>query len=99
MSTIKHFTTGQKEALLVSLEGQKSPKTPSERKVLNELREFFSESVDGEPELMRCGDFIKFRHMDTFGDRWNNNWIKIYSTDKGEYFKMHYLGNKRIYLN
>lgn len=99
---IENLTLGQKKALLESLEKQKSKKTPPEVKTLNDLREFFAEPVDveefGEGFFKRCGDFIKMIDMDTFGENYRNNWVKLKETSKGEYFTSFYTGGKRIYL-
>ncbi len=92
---IKHLTLGQKEALLNSLSNQKSPMTPNEKKVYNLLRDDLAEPLTGDAcGFKRCGNYVKMINMDTFGDRYNNCWIKIYSDNNGEYFKSTYLGRR-----
>lgn len=103
---ISKLTQGQKQALLYSLERQKTPKTTGERNTLEALRLDNAEevlTVDGNI-VLRCGDYVKMRDkdFDTFGEDYRNRWIKIRETNKGEYFNSHYLSPTgravRIYL-
>lgn len=98
---IEHLTEGQAKFLLESLERQKSKKTQAETILLNDLRERFSEVIEqgSAKGFKRCGDYVKMINMDTFGDNYKNNWIKVKQNTKGEYFIMKYLGNKRIYID
>jgi hypothetical protein len=92
---IKHLTLGQKKGLLDMLSNQKSKMTPNERKIYNLLRDDLSENLSGDAfGFKRCGNYVKMINMDTFGDRYNNCWIKIYSDNNGEYFKSKYLGRR-----
>lgn len=99
--TLSNLTLGQKQFLLTSLESQKSPMTSAERNLFNELRDFFAEvvEVDNSRNFKRCGQYIKMIHMDTFGDNYKNNWIKVQESGKGEFITMSYTGNTRMYLN
>lgn len=93
------LTIGQQKFLLESLEKQTSPKTKAENSLLNELRDLFSEELDGDATgFKRCGNYVKQTQIDTFGERYNNCWIKIHTSGKGEYFTSSYMG-RRIYIN
>ena len=98
---VSNLTIGQQKFLLESLTNQKGPMTPLEKRKLNKLRDLFAEEcvVDGDKNFKRVGGFVKMVNMDTFGDNYKNNWIKVRRTDKGEYITMLYTGNKRMYLN
>jgi hypothetical protein len=96
---LKLLTLQQKIALSESLEKQKSPMTPAEKSMMYELREEFAEPItNGDAKgFKRFNNYVKMIDMDTFGDRWNNTWIKIYENTKGEYFTSTYIG-KRVYI-
>ena len=69
--------------------------TVSERVLFNELREELAERLDGDASgFIRCGNFVKMINMDTFGDRYNSCWIKVYSDNSGEYFTSSYVGRR-----
>ena len=97
---ISKLTIGQQKSLLDSLEKQVSKRTPSETSTMNELRDILSEEIDGGDAkgFKRCGNHVKMINLDTFGERYNNCWIKIYESSKGEFFTSSYIG-KRIYIN
>ena len=46
----------------------------------------------------RLGDKVRMINLDTFGDRYNNCWLKVYTSNKGEYFTHAYTGGKRVYI-
>jgi len=97
---ISNLTTGQQQALFVSLSNQTSKMTQSEKDVLEELTTMFSEKLTGEASgYERVGNKVRMINMDTFGDRYNNCWLKIYTSNKGEFFTHSYTGNKRVYLD
>ena len=98
---ITTLTPGQREALKASLENQAAPMTPAEIRTLRALTQeemTIEETLDG-IRMERQGDKVRMIEMDTFGEDYRNRWIKIQSTEKGEYFTSYYLGNKRKYLN
>jgi hypothetical protein len=96
---IKGKTEAQLKALSQSLERQKSPKTPMEKEVMMLLRDMFSEKLTGKAKgYKRFGNYVKMIDMDTFGEDYRNNWIKIQESDKGEFFVHQYTGGKRVYI-
>lgn len=98
--TAANLTIGQQRFLLESLSNQTSPMTSAEEILLNELLELHPVKLTGAAAgYERKGDKVRMINMDTFGDRWNNCWIKIYSSSKGEYFTHYYTGSKRVYLD
>lgn len=50
-------------------------------------------------EVYRVGNRVKLVNMDTFGEVYRNNWLKVSNTDKGEFFVSSYMGGMRVYLN
>jgi hypothetical protein len=98
--TVSNFTIGQQKFLLESLSSQTSPMTPAEEALLNELLELHPVALTGDAAgYERKGDYVRMINMDTFGDRYNNCWIKIYTSSKGEFFTHTYTGGKRVYLD
>ncbi len=94
------FTTGQQKAMLESLNNQKVIAGP-ELKHRNALRLILAEEVTtecGRYTVLRSGDFVRLIAIDTCGDNYRNCWLKVNSTQKGEYFTSTYLGAGRIYL-
>ena len=95
-----NFPTNVQKALLVSLSNQTSIMTISELQLLNELIELHPVALKGYASgYERKGNYVRMINLDTFGERYNNCWIKIYTTNKGEYFTHTYTGNKRVYLD
>jgi hypothetical protein len=95
-----NFPIHVQKALLVSLINQTSPMTPSEEALLNELLELHPIALTGNGAgYERKGNYVRMINLDTFGERYNNCWIKIYTTLKGEYFTHAYTGSKRVYLD
>jgi hypothetical protein len=95
---IKNLTIGQKKALIISLENQVSKKTPSEVKLLNELREDLAEvEIFGGFAFLVCGSYAKQLEMDKFDEDYRNSWIKIKESGKGFFITSYYTGNKRLY--
>jgi hypothetical protein len=95
-----NFPLNVQKALLESLSNQTSPMTRSEVELLEELMELYPVALKGNAMgYERKGDYVRMMNMDTFGERYNNCWIKIYTTSKGEYFTHAYTGSKRVYLD
>lgn len=74
--------------------------SPSEKKLLNQLREYFSKCY----ELDNCGKVLIFDglvkeiEMDTCGSVYRFHWVKLRKTGLGEYYFSKYYG-KRMYID
>lgn len=95
---IKYLLEPQKKALYESLRDQKSDMTSAEKKLYSQLREYFAETIEVEDnKLLVLDGYVKQIEMDTFGEDYRFGWIKLRTTNKGEFFYSSYHG-KRIYL-
>jgi hypothetical protein len=95
-----NFPVNVQKALLESLSNQTSLMTSSEVELLNELMELHPIALTGNAAgYERKGNQVRMVSMDTFGERYNNCWIKIYTSSKGEFFTHAYTGGKRVYID